>query len=83
MDQYSHSSVIFRTNGMLQKKLPVVLMFLLFAPLVLLAGCSKDSSSVGPSNSASQIGPGGPVPGGTGPEAPGPGGPTNTIGGIR
>jgi hypothetical protein len=58
---------------MLQKKLPVVLMFLLFAPLVLLAGCSNDSSSVGPSNSAPQIGP----------EGPGPGGPTNSIGGIR
>jgi hypothetical protein len=53
-------------------------MFLLFAPLVLLAGCSNDSSSVGPSNSAPQIGPGAPGPG-----APGPGGPTNSIGGIR
>jgi hypothetical protein len=52
---------------MLQKKLPVVLMFLIFASLVLLAGCSNDSSSVGPS-SAPQIGPGGP---------------TNTIEGIR
>jgi hypothetical protein len=53
--------------SMLQKKLPVVLMFLLFADLVLLAGYSNDSSSVGPSTSAPQ----------TGPE-----GPTNTIGGI-
>ena len=58
-DQNSHVSVIFRTNGMLQKKLPVVLMFLLVASLVLLAGCSNDSSSVGPSISAPQIGPGG------------------------
>jgi uncharacterized lipoprotein YajG len=44
---------------MLQKNVPVVLMFLLVASLVLLAGCSNDSSSVGPSISAPQIGPGG------------------------
>jgi hypothetical protein len=68
---------------MLQKKLPVVLMFLVFAPLVLLAGCSNESSSVGPSSSAPQIGPGGPISGGPVSGAPGPGGPTNSIGGIR
>jgi len=41
-------------------------MFLLFVPLVLLAGCSNNSSSVGPSASTPQISPGGP---------------TNTVGG--
>jgi hypothetical protein len=66
-DQYSHSSVKFRTNGMLQKKPPVVLMFLLFASLVLLAGCSNDSNSAGPSMGA-------PI---------GPGGATNSIEGIQ
>jgi hypothetical protein len=48
-----------QNNGMLQMKLPVVLMFLLFASLLLLAGCSNDSSSVGSSINAPQIGPGG------------------------
>ena len=59
---------MFRTDGMLQKKLIVIVKFLLFASLVPLAGCSSDSSSVGPSISAPQIGPGGG---------------TNTIEGIR
>jgi len=44
---------------MLQKKLPAVLMLVLVASLVLLAGCSTDLSSVGNSDTSPQIGPGG------------------------
>jgi hypothetical protein len=88
---YNRCSAIFRTNSMLQKKLPMVLTFLLFAFLSILASCSNGSSSpVGP-NGASSVGTEGPGPVGlTGPNPEGPstgglapGGPTNRNGPIR
>jgi hypothetical protein len=87
---YNRCSAIFRTNSMLQKKLPMVLTFLLFASLSILTSCSSGLSPVGP-NGASSVGTEGPGPVGlTGPNPEGPstgglapGGPTNRNGPIR
>jgi uncharacterized lipoprotein YajG len=60
-DKYNQPSLEFRKHGILQKKLPVILMLLLAASVALLAGCSSDLNSVGPSNTAPQLTPGSPT----------------------
>jgi hypothetical protein len=56
--QYSQPSLVFRTGATLPKKLPTALLFLLTVSAGTIAGCSSDTNSVGPSNTAPQIGPG-------------------------